>query len=96
MADKESQSSIDSNRPLPYIGRNQLSYCTMDVRTLRAPILNLFTLTNARLQYIFNSETDDLAKSFEDLKKIVDDRTFKYEAMISFWLATHMNKLPEA
>ena len=26
----------------------------------------------------------------------MDDRTFKYEVMISFWLATHMGKLPEA
>lgn len=63
---------------------------------LNAPQINLFNLQNPRLQYIYNSETDELNKSFEDLKKCVDDRQYKYEAMIAFWLAVHMGRLPEA
>jgi hypothetical protein len=41
-------------------------------------------------------EIDDLIKSFEDLRKNVDERSFKYECMLSFWLAVHMKKLAEA
>lgn len=37
-----------------------------------------------------------MVKSFDDLKKTVDDRTFKYEVMLSFWLSVHLLKLDEA
>lgn len=37
-----------------------------------------------------------MIKSFDDLRKTVDDRTFKYEVMLSFWLSIHLMKLEEA
>ena len=36
---------------------------------------------------------DDLQKSFADIKKIFDDRLFKYEVLMAFWLAVHQQKL---
>lgn len=68
----------------------------MNVNNINAPEINLFTLNNVRLQYIYNCELDDLKKSFEDLKKIVDEKAFKYEVMLSFWLAIHLEKIEEA
>jgi hypothetical protein len=68
----------------------------MNINNINAPELNLFTLKNVRLQYIYNCELDDLKKSFEDLRKTVDEKAFKYEVMISFWLAVHLLKLDEA
>ena len=56
----------------------------------------MFSLTNKRLQHIFNLELDDLIKSFEDLRKSVDARSFKYEVMISFWFAVHMDRFEAA
>ena len=56
----------------------------------------MFTLRNRRLQYLFNSETNELKKSFLDLKKSVDDKTYKYEIMIAFWLAVDLLKNEEA
>jgi hypothetical protein len=51
---------------------------------------------NPRLQYIFNSEIEELKKSFLDLKKIVDERTYKYEVMLAFWLSIELEKVEEA
>lgn len=68
----------------------------MNINNINAPEINLFTLKNVRLQYIYNCELDDLKKSFEDLRKTVDEKAFKYEVMISFWLAIHLLKLDEA
>jgi len=34
-----------------------------------------------------------MVKSFQDLKKQVDDRTFKYEIMLNFWFAVHQGNL---
>lgn len=48
------------------------------------------------MQHIFNEEKDDLEKSFADIKKILDNRTFKYEVLISFWLSIHLQKLESA
>ena len=56
----------------------------------------MFTLRNIRLQYLFNSETDELSKSFKDLKKQTDDKTFKQELMIAFWLACYLKKVEAA
>lgn len=56
----------------------------------------LFSIKNQRLQHIFNEEKDDLEKSFADIKKVFDDRTFKYEVLIAFWLCVHMQKLEAA
>ena len=55
--------------------------------------LTFFALKNPRLQHIFNEELDDLEKSFADIKKMYDPRLFKYEVLLSFWLAVHMQKL---
>ena len=58
--------------------------------------IDLFTLKNPRLQYIFNAEIDELKKSFLDLKKTVNDRDFKCDALIAFWLCVELEKLEEA
>ena len=39
---------------------------------------------------------EDLERNYSDAKKIFDNRTFKYELLISFWLAVHLEKLPYA
>jgi hypothetical protein len=48
------------------------------------------------LQHIYNEEKDDLEKSFADIKKVFDSRTFKYEVLIAFWLTIHLQKLETA
>lgn len=58
--------------------------------------IEMFTLRNPRLQYLFNSEINDLRKSFMDLKKSVDEKTYKYEVMIAFWLSIDLGKHEEA
>ena len=65
----------------------------MATSNILAPELSLFSIKNPRLQHIFNEERDDLEKSFADIKKVYDPRLFKYEALISFWLAVHLQKL---
>ena len=45
------------------------------------------------MQHIYNEEKDDLEKSFADIKKVFDHRTFKYEVLIAFWLTIHLQKL---
>ena len=47
---------------------------------------------NPRLQYLFNSEIEELKKSFQDLEKTSDERTYKYEVMLAFWLSIEMEK----
>ena len=56
----------------------------------------MFTLQNPRLQFLFNSENDELKKSFMDLEKQTDEKTYKYEVMIAFWLAIELQKEEEA
>ena len=51
---------------------------------------------NPRLQYLFNSEIEELKKSFLDLQKTTDERTYKYEVMLAFWLAIEKEKVEEA
>jgi len=34
-----------------------------------------------------------LEKNFSDIKKIFDQRTFKYEVLIAFWLCIHLERL---
>lgn len=58
--------------------------------------IEILTLRNERLKYLFNSEREQLEKSFEDLKESVDERTYKYEVMIAFWLAVDLLKYEEA
>ena len=58
--------------------------------------IDLFNLKNPRLQFIFNNERDDLHKSFLDLKKQTDDKEFKYEVMIAFWLCVELGHVEEA
>ena len=36
-----------------------------------------------------------MKKSFLDLKKMVDERTYKYEAMLAFWLSVELEKVEE-
>ena len=55
--------------------------------------IDLFTLKNPRLQYLFNSEIDELKKSFLDLQKQTDDQNYKQELMITFFLAIDQKKL---
>jgi hypothetical protein len=55
--------------------------------------LQLFDIKNQRLQHIYNEERDDLEKNFQDVKKIFDSKTFKYEVLIAFWLCIHMERL---
>ena len=52
--------------------------------------LFLFSIKNQRLQNIYNEERDDLEKSFADIKKVFDSRTFKYEVLIAYWLSIHL------
>ena len=56
----------------------------------------MFTLRNIRLQYLFNSESSELRKSFLDLAKQTDEKSYKYEVMIAFWLAVELGKDEEA
>lgn len=56
----------------------------------------MFSLLNLRLQFLFNSEIDELKKSFLDLKKQTDERSYKYELMIAFWLSIELLKDEEA
>jgi hypothetical protein len=53
-------------------------------------------LKNQRLQHIYNEEKDDLEKSFADVKKVIEDKVFKYEVLIAFWLCIHLKKLEAA
>lgn len=39
---------------------------------------------------------EDLDKNYADTKKIFDNRTYKYELLISFWLTVHLEKLTYA
>jgi len=79
-----------------YKGRNMDSFCRQAKGTLFVPEIEMFTLRNPRLQYLFNSEIDELKKSFLDLQKQTDERTYKYEVMIAFWLAIDLGKDQEA
>ena len=56
----------------------------------------MFSLRNPRLQYLFNSQTNELYKSFLDLKKSVDEKSYKHEVFIAFWLAIEQGKVEEA
>ena len=82
-------------RVLPCRGPNKQSYCKMHSNQLIQPDIVLFKLKNVRLQFIFNLEIDDMEKSFKDLQKSVDANTFRYECMLAFWLAIHL-QLKEA
>lgn len=53
----------------------------------------MFDIKNVRLQHIYNNELDELKKNFEDVQKIFDVRTFKYEVLVAFWLSIHLEKL---
>ncbi len=55
--------------------------------------LQLIDIQNTRLQHIYNDEMEELEKNFSDVKKIFDQRTFKYEVLIAFWLCIHLEKL---
>lgn len=67
----------------------------MHPNLLKAPQIALFNLKNVRLQFIFNLEIDDMVKSFQDLRESVDERSFRYECMLAFWLSIHL-QLKEA
>jgi len=56
----------------------------------------LFSIKNQRLQHIYNEEKDELEKSFADVKKVLDSRTYKYEVLIAFWITVHLQKLEAA
>ena len=58
--------------------------------------IEILTLRSQRLQHIFNSDLVGLQKSFIDLKNCVDERAYKYEIMIAFWLAIDLCKHEEA
>ena len=88
MEDEDDQ--IMNKRDLPCRGPNKISYCKMHYTMLSAPKIMLFNLNNPRLQFMFNLEIDDMIKSFDDLKKNVDDRSFRYEIMLAFWLSVHL------
>ncbi len=45
------------------------------------------------MQHIYNDEKEELEKNFSDVKKIFDQRTFKYEVLIAFWLCIHLERL---
>lgn len=76
-----------------YFGRNIDSFCMMNTNSIFKPALELFSIKNPRLQFIFNHATTDLEKALLDLKKEVEDTQFKYEVMIAFWFAIHTNEL---
>ncbi|CDW71841.1 UNKNOWN [Stylonychia lemnae] len=75
---------------------NKISSCTMPVSNILAPELLLFSIKNQRLQHIYNEEKDELEKSFADVKKVLDNRTYKYEVLIAFWITVHLQKLEAA
>ena len=50
-------------------------------------------IKNARLQHIYNSEMTELQKSMTDLKKVLESRPFKFELLIAFWVAVHLERL---
>ena len=56
----------------------------------------MFHLKNPRLQFIFNRESEDLEKSFLDLKKTVDEKTFRYEVMMALWLCLNLKEIDAA
>ena len=60
---------------------------------LFATRIDLFTLKNPRLQYLYNSEIDELKKSFLDLQKQTDEHNYQYELMLAFFLAIDQKKL---
>jgi hypothetical protein len=39
---------------------------------------------------------EELVKNVNDLKKIVDAKTFKFEVAIAFWMSVHLQKLEYA
>ena len=55
--------------------------------------LLLFDIKNQQLQHIYNEERDELEKSFQEARKILDTRNFKYCVLISFWLCIHLERL---
>ena len=42
---------------------------------------------------MYNEEKDELEKNFIDTKKTSDQRTYKYEVLIAFWLSIHLSRL---
>ena len=54
--------------------------------------LSLLDLKNPRLQFIYNNELEILVASFNDCKKTMDPKMFKFEILICFWLSVHMGK----
>jgi len=50
-------------------------------------------LKDIRLQHIYNDEKEELFANFADIKKILDNRQFKYEVLIGFWTSVHLEKL---
>jgi hypothetical protein len=75
---------------MPCRGPNKISYCKQHYTTLNEPNIVLLNLSNPRLQFIFNLEIDDMIKSFEDLKQTVDEREYRYEIILAFWLSIHL------
>ena len=56
----------------------------------------MFDLKDKKLQHIFNKELAELLKSFEALRKTVDEVTFKHDVMLCFWVAIHYDCFEEA
>ena len=78
----------------PFIPNAQsrcLTAADMKVR----PNVDLFDIRNPRLQHIFNKETDDLEKSFADMKMQIDPILYKYEVMLCFWFSIYKESLYE-
>jgi hypothetical protein len=48
------------------------------------------------MQDIFTEDRDQLEKSFADLKKQQNNKHFKFEVLLAFWLCVHLEKLESA
>jgi hypothetical protein len=53
----------------------------------------LFDIKNPRLQQVYNDEKEDLHRGLLDLRRLAEPRSFKYEVLLAFWLAIHLEKL---
>jgi hypothetical protein len=56
----------------------------------------LLDIKNPRLQHIYNNEIEDLKRSFIDCGKILEERTFKFELLICFWVSIHLKRMEAA
>jgi hypothetical protein len=75
-----------------YRGRNQYSYSKTPTEDIHAPDPNQEIMNQPRLKLVQLNELYLLIDELNALKTKVDQRIFKYEIMICFWLAIDQKK----